>query len=140
MAASDGSFVGIAKQTGKGTPNATDASFKYLLFNEGGIAPSNMTVPLDTEVGGGAMLRDVQKMGVMTRRAVRLRPASLRPWDCCCWARSVRSTRPPAPAPTTPTPSPCPRTSSRLPTTPSAPPRPTCGASSSRTAASPAWP
>jgi hypothetical protein len=66
MTASDSSFIGIAKQTAKGTPNTTDASFKYLLFSRGGIAPSSNVVPLDPEVGGGAMLRDVQKMGVMS--------------------------------------------------------------------------
>ena len=39
---------------------------QYLLFTEGGVRPLNMTVPLDTEVGGGAMLRDVNKMGVIS--------------------------------------------------------------------------
>jgi hypothetical protein len=66
MAAAEASFVGIAKQVAKGTPNVTDASFDYLLFNEGGISPASVIVPLDQEVGGGAMLRDVQKMGVVS--------------------------------------------------------------------------
>jgi hypothetical protein len=56
----------LAKQVSRGTPITADASFKYLLFNEGGISPSSVTVPLDPEVGGGAMLRDVQKMGVIS--------------------------------------------------------------------------
>jgi hypothetical protein len=66
MTASESSLIGLAKQTGKGTPNVTDASFKYLLFKEGmaGVIPSFL--PLDQECGGGAMLRNVIKVGVMT--------------------------------------------------------------------------
>jgi len=67
MTASEGSFVGFAKQTAKGTPNVTDASFKYMLFNDGGMGPDPITIPLDPEVGGGAMLRDVARVGVISR-------------------------------------------------------------------------
>ncbi|HMN11158.1 MAG TPA: hypothetical protein PKD55_02390 [Bellilinea sp.] len=64
MTAAEGSFLGLAKQTAKGTPNTTDASFDYLLFREGQVGPQNMVIPLDPEVGGGAMLRNMVKVGV----------------------------------------------------------------------------
>ena len=66
MTASEASFVGLAKQVAKGTINATDAAFKYLLFREGSMSPNNLYVPLDQEVGGGALLRSVIKAGVMS--------------------------------------------------------------------------
>jgi hypothetical protein len=79
MTAALGSFMGFAKQTAKGTPNVTDASFQYLLFTQGVIAPQNVVVPLDTEIGGGALLRDVKKVGVTSGGAVEFipRPATL---------------------------------------------------------------
>ena len=64
MTAAEGSFLGIAKQSGLGTPNTTDADFKYMLFRNGGVAPQPIVLPLDQEVGGGAMLRDMVKVGV----------------------------------------------------------------------------
>lgn len=64
MTAAERSYLGIAKQTAKGTPNVTDAEFKYFLFRAGGIAPNNMFLPLDQEIGGGAMPRDVVKVGI----------------------------------------------------------------------------
>jgi len=74
MTSSDSSLLGFAKQTALGTPNVTDASFKYLLFNEGGMGPENRTLPLDPEVGGGAMLRDVVKVGVLSRGQIAFIP------------------------------------------------------------------
>lgn len=64
MTAAESSLVGFAKQVAGGTPNVTDADYKYILFSQGGMAPNNVTLPLDQEVGGGAMLRDVKKVGV----------------------------------------------------------------------------
>jgi hypothetical protein len=64
MTASEGSFVGFAKQTAKGTPNTTDGEYSYFLFNEGTVGPQNNNLPLDQEVGGGAMLRGVVRVGV----------------------------------------------------------------------------
>lgn len=65
MTAAEGSFLGIAKQTGGlGVPMTTDASFKYMLFRNGGVAPQPIVIPLDQEVGGGAMLRDMVKVGI----------------------------------------------------------------------------
>jgi hypothetical protein len=64
MTAAERSYLGIAKQTAKGSPNTTDADFSYFLFRAGGVAPNNMYLPLDQEVGGGAMLRDVVKVGI----------------------------------------------------------------------------
>jgi hypothetical protein len=64
MTAAQKSLMGFAKQTAKGTPNVTDAAFQYLLFSRGAAGVQNMTIPLDMEVGGGAMLRDVAKVGV----------------------------------------------------------------------------
>src|SRR5512141_799493 len=66
MTASESSLIGIAKQTAEGTPNVTDADFSYLLFREGGLGVLPSFLPLDQEVGGGAMLRNVLKVGVMS--------------------------------------------------------------------------
>jgi hypothetical protein len=66
MTAAERSYLGIAKQTGKGTPNTTDADFSYFLFRAGGVAPQNIFLPLDQEIGGGAMLRDVVKAGIQS--------------------------------------------------------------------------
>jgi hypothetical protein len=66
MTASEKTVIGFAKQVAKGTPNVTDADFDYLLFREGGLAPANMNIPLDREVGGGSMPRNVIKAGVVT--------------------------------------------------------------------------
>lgn len=74
MTAAEGSFLGLAKQTGFETPNVTDADFKYLLFSEGAIGPNNISLPLDPEVGGGALLRSVVKVGVNSAGAMRLIP------------------------------------------------------------------
>ena len=74
MTAAEGSYLGLAKQTAKGTPNVTDAEFKYLLFNEGSFAPQNAVLPLDPEVGGGALLRDVNKVGVISGGALTFIP------------------------------------------------------------------
>lgn len=79
MAASESSLVGIAKQTAKGTPNTTDNAFKYLLFREGAVGVQPSFLPLDPEVGGGAMLRNVLKVGVMSGGQLSIipRPATL---------------------------------------------------------------
>ena len=79
MTSANASLLGLAKQIAKGTPNTTDNDFTYLLFNQGGVSPNNVVVPLDEEVGGGAMLRDMKKMGVYSSGGVELvfRPKSL---------------------------------------------------------------
>jgi hypothetical protein len=79
MTASDKSFVGLAKQTAKGTPNVTDTDFTYILFTQGGLSPAPVNLPLEQEIGGGAMLRDVQKVGIMSggRFSFTPRPKSL---------------------------------------------------------------
>ena len=74
MTAAEGSFVGIAKQTAKGTPNVTDADFTYLLFNEGALSPQNIFRETDPEVGGGALSRGVKKLGVTSGGALRFSP------------------------------------------------------------------
>ena len=66
MTASEKTLIGIAEQTAFGTPNTTDNSFDYLLFTQGGLSVAPVNVPLDMEVGGGAVLRDVIKGGVVT--------------------------------------------------------------------------
>lgn len=66
MPAAEKSALGLAKQTGVGTPNVTDADFDYLLFTAGSIGVNNVATPLDQEVGGGAMSRDVVKTGVFS--------------------------------------------------------------------------
>jgi hypothetical protein len=79
MTASERSFIGLAKQASKGTPITNDADFTYMLFTQGGLAASPVNLPLDQEIGGGAMLRDVQKMGIMSggRLSFIPRPKSL---------------------------------------------------------------
>ena len=79
MTASEKSFIGLAKQTAKGTPNTTDDDFTYMLFTQGGISPAPVNLPLDQEIGGGAMLRDVQKVGILSggRLSFIPRPKSL---------------------------------------------------------------
>ena len=66
MVASEGSFIGIAPQTAKGTPNVTDLDFQYLLLTRSGLGENNVNLPMDMEVGGGAFLRDVVKTGITT--------------------------------------------------------------------------
>ena len=79
MTASESSFIGLAKQTAKGTPNITDEDFTYMLFTQGSLAAASVNLPLDPEVGGGALLRDVNKVGVMSggRLSFIPRPKSL---------------------------------------------------------------
>jgi len=79
MPSAEKSALGIAKQVGKGVPNTNDADFTYLLFINGGVAPNNVVIPLDPEVGGGALSRDVKKVGVTSGGAMEFipRPASL---------------------------------------------------------------
>jgi hypothetical protein len=74
MTAAEGSFIGLAKQVALGTPNVTDNLFKYLLFSQGAVAPQNLAIPLDTEVGGGALLRNVTKVGVTSGGALEFIP------------------------------------------------------------------
>ncbi len=64
MPAAEKSVLGIAKQTALGTPNVTDAEFDYLLFNKGSVSPATSFLPIDMEVGGGALPRGVRKVGV----------------------------------------------------------------------------
>jgi len=79
MTASEKSFLGLAKQTAKGTPNTTDAQFQYIMFSEGALGPNNVFLPLDQEIGGGALLRNIIKAGVSSGGAVTFipRPNSL---------------------------------------------------------------
>lgn len=65
MAATERSLLGFAPQTAKGTPNVTDADFKYILFGQGTAGVQNTIVPLDPEIGGGALPRDVVKAGAV---------------------------------------------------------------------------
>jgi len=62
----DSSVFGVAQQTGKGTPNVTDADFKYILFTEGVPTPQNITRALDREVGAGALPQGSVKVGVLS--------------------------------------------------------------------------
>lgn len=64
MPASDRSLLGIARQTGKGAPVTIDGSFDYLLFTRGALGANSLTIPLDMEIGGAPVLRDVVKVGV----------------------------------------------------------------------------
>jgi hypothetical protein len=74
MTAAERSFIGLAKQTGKGTKNVTDNLFSYFLFREGGAGPNNVTIPLDQEIGGGAMLRGMVRVGVTSAGVYQIIP------------------------------------------------------------------
>src|SRR5512137_1322200 len=74
MTSSEKTVVGLAKQTAQGTPVTSDASFKYVLFREGGLSLANLNVPLDPEVGGGPMDRNVIKAGVIPGGALSFIP------------------------------------------------------------------
>jgi hypothetical protein len=81
MTASENSFVGLAKQNAKsddgGFSAPLDADFDYFLFTQGGIAPNNRYLPLDQEVGGGALLRGLTKVGVVSAGAFEFIPRPL---------------------------------------------------------------
>jgi hypothetical protein len=71
MTASERSFFGIGKQTVKGTGVApTD----FMLFTEGAIGAQSRVLPLDPEIGGGAMLRSLAKVGVTGSGAINFIP------------------------------------------------------------------
>ena len=74
MTAAENSFLGFAKQSVKGTPITDDSAFMYALFTQGSVAPSNVVVPLPSEVGGGAMLRNMIKTGIMSGGAMEFVP------------------------------------------------------------------
>lgn len=74
MTAAERSYLGFAIQSAKGTPISTHSAFKYILWNNAAFGPQNVTLPLDQEAGGGAMLRDVVKVGVMSGGQVELIP------------------------------------------------------------------
>jgi len=66
MTAAEKSFIGLARQSVKNTPITDDAAFTYMLFTQGSLAPAPVTLPLDPEIGGGALLRDVIKAGIVS--------------------------------------------------------------------------
>lgn len=74
MTASERSILGLARQSAKGTPNVDNLDFKYLLFTQGLMAPNSSVLPLDQEVGGGAMLRDLVRVGVVSGGQLELIP------------------------------------------------------------------
>lgn len=76
MASADGSFWGIGKQASKG---AVASAFNYILFTEGGSGINNGFLPLDEEIGGGPMVRDVVKASVFSQGAIGFipRPTSI---------------------------------------------------------------
>lgn len=79
MTSANSSLVGIAKQVAKGTPNVTDAAFDYILFTQSALGVVPSVIPLDPEAGGGALLRNVVKVGVMSggQLAIIPRPKTL---------------------------------------------------------------
>lgn len=81
MTAAEGTYLGIAIQPGYDggvTPAVNvedrDAQFKYLLFSQGAVGPNNIIMPLEPEVGGGALMRSVVKMGVNSGGAIEFVP------------------------------------------------------------------
>jgi hypothetical protein len=74
MTAAEKTVIGFATQTAKGSVQSDDSCFKYLLFREGGLSAANMNVPLDPEVGGGSMLRNIIRGGVVAGGALSIIP------------------------------------------------------------------
>ncbi|MFM8321737.1 MAG: hypothetical protein ACKOC5_12560 [Chloroflexota bacterium] len=74
MTAAEGSLLGLAIQSAEGAAETRDDQFKYLLYREAQVAPNNVILPLDPEVGGGALLRNVVKVAVNSGGAVNLIP------------------------------------------------------------------
>jgi hypothetical protein len=74
MTSSERSLMGFAKQTAYGSPVSDHNSFTYVLFSEGSSGPQNIVIPLDPEIGGGAMVRSVVKVGVSSSGQMRLIP------------------------------------------------------------------
>jgi hypothetical protein len=72
MTSATSSYFGIAKQTAKGTPNAT---YTYLPFITASGSPTNVIIPLDMEAGGGTPLtRALVKAGVSGAGAMEFIP------------------------------------------------------------------
>jgi hypothetical protein len=74
MTAAEDSVLGLALQSVANTIQSTDADFKYLLFREGSFGPQNIVLPVDPEVGGGAMPRGMAKVGTTSGGALDLIP------------------------------------------------------------------
>ncbi|MEM4235163.1 MAG: hypothetical protein QXU75_08450 [Candidatus Methanomethylicaceae archaeon] len=66
MATAENSLLGFAAQSAIGSEVTTDASFDYLYFTDGAMGVNNINLPLDPEIGGGAMLRNIVRAGVST--------------------------------------------------------------------------
>ena len=64
MAQAENSRLGFAKQATFETPITDDEAFKYMLFSRSSGGPSPINVPLPPEAGGGALLRNILKVGV----------------------------------------------------------------------------
>ena len=71
---SEGTYFGLTRQAEKGTPIVTDNLFDYMLLLRSGIGEQNVNLPLDMEIGGGAMLRNVVKTGLTTGGPIRFIP------------------------------------------------------------------
>ena len=76
MASAENTNVGLAKQTAKGAINSTDASFKYFMFNRGGIGVNNQYIPDDDGIGAGSILSGMAKGGVFSAGAFEFVPRS----------------------------------------------------------------
>src|SRR5512138_136743 len=79
MTASEKSLIGFAKETVAGTEITTDANFTAMMVTRGSAGVNTNFVPLDMEVGGGAVQRDMIKGGVVAGGAYEFipRPNSL---------------------------------------------------------------
>lgn len=69
MTSSDRSYVGIAKQTAKGTANTTDTAFAFFMFNQGMASPNNMYLASDDGIGGGPLPNSFEKVGMSANGA-----------------------------------------------------------------------
>jgi len=74
MVSSESSFLGFGQQNVKGNPATFDSVFQYLLFRRSNFGPQNISIPLGGEVGGGAVERNVVKVGVTAGGAIEFIP------------------------------------------------------------------
>lgn len=72
MTAALKSILGLAKQSAQG---AVGTVFKYLLYNQGSVAPNNVVLPLDIEIGATSpLISSMVKTGVTGAGAVEFIP------------------------------------------------------------------
>lgn len=69
MTSADRTYVGIMRQSTKGTIYATDTNFTYFMFNQGAMDPASNFLQSDDGAGGGPLPNSMEKVGVVSQGA-----------------------------------------------------------------------